>query len=150
MQTFLTLLHSYFYGSIFTTYAILQKLHHYLNQKEATKIAKNNLYKKSLHCFMEPPVVHTKFCLSTVNKISVLRQQLFVHVLLSHGSRCYLPIVNNINCKASLNYFSATLRKSVSGSRDCCCCVTPVESTLQNSVVVSPSIGVEAICNILI
>ena len=114
--------------STFTTYAILQKLHHYLNQKEATKIAKNNLYKKSLHCFMEPPVVtsHPKFCLSTVNKfkvISLLRQQLFVHVLLSHGSRCYLPIqsyhfisltsvwsfVNNINCKASLNYFSATL-----------------------------------------
>ena len=81
----------------FTTYAILQKLHHYLNQKEATKIVKNNLYKKSLHCFIEPPVVtsHIKFCLSTVNKfkvISLLRQQLFVHILLSHGSRCYLSI----------------------------------------------------------
>ena len=112
------------------SYAILQKLHHYLNQKEATKIAKNNLHKKSLHCFIEPPVVtsHTKFYLSTVNKFKViflLRQQLFVHVLLSHGSRCYLPIqsyhsislnkfwsfVNNINCKASLNYFSTTLKK---------------------------------------
>ena len=121
---------SYFYGSIFTTYAILQKLHHYLNQKEATQINKNNLYKKSLHCFIESPIVtsHTKFCLSTVNKfkvISLLRQQLFVHILLSHGSRCYLPIqsyhfislnkclviCNNINCKASLNYFSATLIK---------------------------------------
>ena len=106
----------------------LRYITHYLNQKEATKIAKNNLYKKSLHRFVEPPAVtsHTKFCLSTVNKfkvISLLRQQLFVHILLSHGSRCYLPIqsyhfisltsvwsfVNNINCKASLNYFSATL-----------------------------------------
>ena len=87
---------------------------------------------KSLHCFVEPPVVtsHTKFCLSTVNKlkvISLLRQQLFVHILLSHGSRCYLPIqsyhfisltsvwsfVNNINYKASLNYFSATLKSTL-------------------------------------
>ena len=85
--------------------------------------------KKSLHCFIEPPVVtsHTKFCLSTVNKfkvISLSRHQLFVHILLSHGSRCYLPIqsyhfislnkclviCNNINCKASLNYFSTTLK----------------------------------------
>ena len=54
--------------------------------KRSHQIAKNNLYKKSLHCFIEPPIVtsHTKFCLSTVNKfkvISLLRQQLFVHVL---------------------------------------------------------------------
>ena len=101
----------------------------YLNQKEATKIAKNNLYKKSLHCFIEPPS-HAKFYLSTVNKfkvISLSRQQLFVHILLSHGSRCYLPIqsfyfislnkclviCNNINCKASLNYFSATLKSVI-------------------------------------